>query len=55
MLSKGSDGIMLKGVPPHPAVISQYASPEEKININRILDSFSKEGLRILVMGYKEI
>ena len=55
LLSKGSDGIMLKGVPPHPAVITQYASPQEKININRVLDSFSKEGLRILVMGYKEI
>ena len=46
---------MLNGVPPHPAVITQYANPQEKSNVKRILDSFSKEGLRILVMGYKEI
>ena len=55
LFAKGSDGIMLNGVLPHPPVVTRFENKTERSDVNRILESFSKEGLRILVMGYKEI
>ena len=55
LFAKGSDGIMLNGILPHPPVVTRFENKTERSDVNRILESFSKEGLRILVMGYKEI
>ena len=55
ILSKGADGIMLQGVDNHPPIIGKYNYIEEKKQAIKMTEKFSNEGLRILVMGYKEV
>ena len=55
VFTKGSDGIMLKGTHDHFPIIEKYNYIQEKYYAEKIIERFSKEGLRILAMGYKEI
>ena len=55
VFSKGSDGIMLQGTHEHISIIEKYNFLKEKILAEKITQRFSKEGLRILAMGFKEI
>ena len=55
VFSKGSDSVMLSESNEQKSIITTYNYNIEKKKLERILEHFSKEGLRILVMGYKEI
>ena len=55
LFSKGSDNIMITGTNNHPPIITEYTYINEQNEVEIILEKFSKEGLRILVMGYKEL
>ena len=52
---KGSDTVMISNSNNKNPIITIYNYGSEKKKLERILEHFSKEGLRILVMGYKEI
>jgi len=54
ILSKGADNIML-GTGGTLPIVTHYSNPYELENTNAVLKAFSKEGLRILVMGRKKI
>ena len=53
VFTKGSDSIMLNNN--ENSLIINHNYEEEKNDALKILNHFSKEGLRILVMGYKEV
>jgi phospholipid-transporting ATPase len=53
VLSKGADNIMLGTSGNLRSLVNKFSNDKEFDNINIILNSFSKEGLRILVMGQK--
>ena len=55
IFSKGSDSVMIADSNDQKPLITIYNDEKEKKKLERILEHFSKEGLRILVMGYKEI
>ena len=55
IFTKGSDGIMLQGVPPKLPIINEFTYETEEEQVDQILLKFGKEGLRILVMGYREL
>ena len=55
IFSKGSDSVMISDSNGQKPLITIYNDDKEKKKLERILEYFSKEGLRILVMGYKEI
>ena len=55
IFTKGSDGIMLQGVPPKLPIINEFTYETEEEQVDQILSKFAKEGLRILVMGYREL
>ena len=53
VFTKGSDHVMLNNN--ESSLINKYDYNGEKNDALKILNHFSKEGLRILVMGYKEV
>lgn len=53
LLSKGADNVMLGNTGKGKQIVSKFLHDKEQENVNQILTSFSKEGLRILVMGMK--
>ena len=55
VFSKGSDSVMISESNENKSIITTYNYNNEKKKLEQILEHFSKEGLRILVMGYKEI
>ena len=55
VFSKGSDSVMISESNEEKSIITTYNYTNEKKKLEKILEHFSKEGLRILVMGYKEI
>ena len=55
IFSKGSDSVMISNSNNKSPIITLYNYSSEKKKLERILEHFSKEGLRILVMGYKEV
>ena len=55
VFSKGSDSVMISNINDHTPLITTFNYDIEKKKLEYILEHFSKEGLRILVMGYKEI
>ena len=55
IFSKGSDSVMICDSTNQKSIISKYNHSMEKKKLERVLEYFSKEGLRILVMGYREI
>ena len=46
---------MLQGIHDHLPIVTQYNYIKEKNQAQKMTHRFSKEGLRILAMGYKEI
>ena len=55
IFSKGSDSVMISDSTNQKSLITTYNYSSERRKLERILEHFSKEGLRILVMGYREI
>ena len=55
IFSKGSDSVMVSDSNDQKSIITIFNSNKEKKHLQKILEHFSKEGLRILVMGYKDI
>ena len=55
IFSKGSDSVMICDSTNQKSIITKYNHSMEKKKLERVLEYFSKEGLRILVMGYREI
>ena len=55
VFSKGSDSVMITDNNEQKPLITIFNYEKEKTFLEQILEHFSKEGLRILVMGYKEI
>ena len=55
IFSKGSDSVMISETHDRKPLITKFNCELEKKNLEKILEQFSKEGLRILVMGYKEV
>jgi len=55
IFSKGSDSVMISETNENKPLITIFNYYKEKKNLEQILEHFSKEGLRILVMGYKEV
>jgi len=53
LLTKGADNIMLGNQSNSKSIITDFSLDTEKENVTNILNLFSKEGLRILVMGQK--
>jgi phospholipid-transporting ATPase len=54
ILSKGADNVML-GTDGKIPIVTHFSNPYELENTKSVLKAFSKEGLRILVMGKKDI
>ena len=56
LFSKGSDSVMLEGLSSkNKPLITKFSYNEEQEEIEQILNKFSREGLRILTMGFKEL
>ena len=55
LFSKGSDNIMITGTNNHPPIITEYTYINEQNEVEIILEKFSKEGLRILVIRNKKL
>ena len=56
IFSKGADTAMLsKNNNINKILITKFSYKAENLHLEQILDRFSKEGLRILVMGWKEV
>ena len=53
VFTKGSDNVMINNN--ENSLITNYNYKEEKNDALKILNHFCREGLRILVMGYKEV
>ena len=56
LFSKGSDSVMLQGLSSNNnPIITKFSYEKQQEEIEQILNKFSREGLRILTMGFKEL
>ena len=55
VFSKGSDSVMTNDNHDNTPLITIYGHDRGKKKLDQVLEHFSMEGLRILVMGYKEV
>ena len=56
LFSKGSDSVMLQGLSSNNKPrISKFTYDKQQEEIEQILNQFSREGLRILTMGFREL
>ena len=55
VFSKGSDSVMTNDNHDNVPLITIFSNIKEKKRLEQVLEHFSMEGLRILVMGYKEV
>ena len=55
LFSKGSDSVMLQGIQSYNPLITKFSYQKQQEEIEQILNKFSREGLRILIMGFREL